>query len=294
VSVELGHGDWRAQFLPELGMLGASVAYRGGELLSLPGGIEAYRNGHTVGLPLLAPWANRLARRRFRVEGAEVDLESAKGIHFDEHGLPIHGTMTAQPAWEVVRQEPRRLTARFAYDTPELLAAFPFPHELEIDVELDGGVRIGTALTATGDRTVPVSFGWHPYFRVRDHRGSIVALPARRHLELDERGIPTGRESAEQPSRAPLGESVHDDLYALGDDRAFALDAFVIHFGDRYPYAQLYAPAGSDFVAIEPMTAPTNALVGGGYPLVRPGERFEAEFSISAGEGGETTAALGD
>ena len=288
MSVELGDGDWRAEFLPELGMLGASVTYRGSELLALPGGIEAYRDGHTVGLPLLAPWANRLARKRFRLEGAEVDLESVADIHVDEDGLPIHGTMTARTGWEVVRREPQRLTARFAYDTPELLAAFPFPHELEIDVELNGGFRVGTAVTATGDSAVPVSFGWHPYFRVRDDRGSIVGLPARRHLELDEHGIPTGRGTDEQPSRTPLGESVYDDLYALGDDRAFALDGFVIHFGAGYPYAQLFAPERSDFVAIEPMTAPTNALVSGAYPLVRPGERFEAVFSI---DGGETSAA---
>jgi aldose 1-epimerase len=280
VSVELEDGDWRAEFLPELGMLGASVTYRRRELLALPGGVAAYRDGHTVGLPLLAPWANRLARKRFRIEGEEVDLDGVAGIHLDEHGLPIHGTMTARPGWDVVRQEARRLTARFAYDTAELLAAFPFPHELEIDVELDAGVRVVTAVTA-GDRAVPVSFGWHPYFRVGADRGSILGLPARRHLELDEQGIPTGRETSEEPSQAPLGRRVYDDLYALGDQRGFTLDDITIRFGDGYPYAQLYAPDESDFVAIEPMTAPTNALVDGGYPLVQSGERFEAVFSIS-------------
>src|SRR5205823_11731341 len=103
------------------------------------------------------------------------------------------------PGWEVVRREPRRLTARFAYDTPELLAAFPFPHELEIDVELNDGVQVVTSVTAA-DRAVPVSFGWHPYFRIRDDRGSILGLPERRHLELDEQAIPTGRATAAAPS----------------------------------------------------------------------------------------------
>lgn len=78
---------------------------------------------------------------------------------------------------------------------------------------------------------------------------------------------------------------MYDDLYALGDDRTFALEGIEIRFGDRYPYAQVFAPERSDFIAIEPMTAPTNALVSGGYPLARPGERFEASFSISAGNG---------
>ena len=51
----------------------------------------------------------------------------------------------------------------------------------------------------------------------------------------------------------------------------------------RYRFAQVYAPADDDVVAFEPMTAPTNALVAGGpdLPLVAPGGRYEAMFSIT-------------
>jgi aldose 1-epimerase len=51
-------------------------------------------------------------------------------------------------------------------------------------------------------------------------------------------------------------------------------------FGAGYPYAQVYAPPGAGFACLEPMTAPTNALVAGDYPVVRPGESFTARFSI--------------
>jgi aldose 1-epimerase len=48
-----------------------------------------------------------------------------------------------------------------------------------------------------------------------------------------------------------------------------------------YPYAQVFAPKGSDCVALEPMTAPTNALVSGrGLHLVSPGQEFQATFRI--------------
>ena len=57
----------------------------GHELLSLHGGVSAYRNGHTNGSPLLAPWANRISQRRFRVAGVDVDLRR----------LPLHRTRTA-------------------------------------------------------------------------------------------------------------------------------------------------------------------------------------------------------
>ena len=58
-------------------------------------------------------------------------------------------------------------------------------------------------------------------------------------------------------------------------------------FLDGYPYAQVFAPAGDDVIAFEPMTAPTNALVDGGaeLPLVAPGESYEASFSITLADG---------
>ena len=53
--------------------------------------------------------------------------------------------------------------------------------------------------------------------------------------------------------------------------------------GSGYRFAQVYAPGDDDVVAFEPMTAPTNALVTGGpdLPLVEPGQRYEATFSIT-------------
>ena len=68
-------GPLVATFLPELGLLGASLRHRGDELLALPGGLDGYRGGDVTGLPLLAPWANRLGARRYAVEGVTVDLE---------------------------------------------------------------------------------------------------------------------------------------------------------------------------------------------------------------------------
>jgi aldose 1-epimerase len=42
----------------------------------------------------------------------------------------------------------------------------------------------------------------------------------------------------------------------------------------------VYASPGAGFACLEPMAAPTNALVAGNYPVVRPGEWFTARFSI--------------
>jgi galactose mutarotase-like enzyme len=286
-------GDCEVVVLPSLGMLVPSFRHRGDELVALPGGLAAYRAGHTTGIPLLYPWANRLARDRYRAGDVTVDLRGLE-LHTDDNGLPIHGTMLARPEWEVTRlgAGPRsaRLAARFdwaAHD--DLMAAFPFPHELSIDVTLvASGLRIVTTVRPSGPRSVPIAFGFHPYLQLpgasRDRWE--LGLPASAHASLDGRGIPTGRARPVDADTAPLEGRDLDDLFALGTDRTITLAnvearRIALRYDDGYPYAQVYSPAGAKFCAIEPMTAPTNALVTGDHPSVRPGETFSAAFTLS-------------
>jgi aldose 1-epimerase len=289
-AVTLGSGRLQATFVPEMNMLGASLRLDGEEFLALPGGIGAYPRVRTTGLPLLAPWANRLSGWSYRAGRGRVDLEGLD-LYTDPNGLPIHGTMSARDRWEVrslaADGQVARLRAGFDYAGAELLAAFPFPHRLETAIELDGrSLSVATTIRPYGERAVPVSFGYHPYFRLPGGRRSAwrLLLPKRRHLELDARGIPTGR-AAEAPAEAePIGSRTFDDLFELTGERRLAIQhgerSLSIRFASGYPYAQVFAPPGAAFACLEPMTAPTNALVSGDHPVVRPGESFTARFSI--------------
>lgn len=298
-AVTIGSGELEATFLPELNLLGASLRVSGEEFLALPGGVGAYRRGHATGLPLLAPWANRLGTRAYRSGRVAVDLEGLP-LHVDGNGLPIHGTMSARNAWEIVGLSTRgglaRLHARFDYDREDLLAAFPFPHRLERVIEASGSsLSIVTTLTPTGRRPVPISFGYHPYLRLPRGRRSEwrLHLPKRSHVELDARGIPTGRRTVASAESRPIGERTFDDLFELTGGRALALVGggrrITLEYGPGYRFAQVFVPPGKSFVCLEPMTAPTNALVAGACVVVRAGETFTARFRIrvESASGGE-------
>src|SRR3954465_1844527 len=94
-------------FVPGAGMVGCSLMHRGKELLGQRGGLARYvAERSTMGIPLLHPWANRLAERRFGVAGKEVDLDKASPRpNVDPHGLPIHGLLAAAKGWQVERHE---------------------------------------------------------------------------------------------------------------------------------------------------------------------------------------------
>ena len=171
---------------------------------------------------------------------------------------------------------------------PDLLESFPFPHVLTVEHRLDPtGLTVATTLRATGRRRVPVAFGWHPYLRLPGSRRSAlrVTLPARRHLTLDDRSIPTGAGERLPAESAPLGSRAFDDLYALGRDRHMAIEsadhAVRVLFDRNYGYLQVYAPPDQNVCCLEPMTAPTNALSTGACPFVSPGQSFTARFSVA-------------
>jgi aldose 1-epimerase len=282
-------GELEAVFLPGRGMLGVSFKHRGEELLRRLENLEAAAaKGSTAGIPLLYPWANRLARSRYRVAGREVKFDPSLPIlHCDEHGLPIHGVKWALLAWDVIATTRDRLTARLEWTRPELLAVFPFRHKVEMTATLlPESLTIETAVIA-GD-PVPVSFGFHPYFGIpnRPRAQWRLELPAMRKLVLDDRGIPTGKEESFDRLDTLLGELDLDAGFIVLDERPkFSLSGggrrITVEFLENYRYAQVFAPKGKDFVALEPMTAGTSALTSGqGLRVIESGREFHAAFRI--------------
>jgi aldose 1-epimerase len=283
-------GDLEAVFLPGHGMLGASLRHRGMEMLRRVEDLDgAAASGRTAGIPLLHPWANRLSGFRYRAAGREVNLDpSSPLLHLDAHGLPMHGVPWCRLAWELTEARQDFLAARLEWTRSDLLAVFPFPHRLEMAATLrPDGLTLETTLIASSEGPVPVSFGYHPYFGLPDPRAQWrLELPTMRRLVLDPRGIQTGDEVPFDGLDAQLGELAFDDGFALMAEQASfsiagAARRITVEFLEGYPYAQIYAPKDKDYIALEPMTAPTNALTSGrGLRLVKSGEQFRAVFRI--------------
>ena len=289
--VTLRNSTLKAQFVPHAGMIGISLTDSGEELLGQRRGLDAYITaGKTMGIPLLYPWANRLGANTYTAEGATVTLTPGEnGVRADPNGLPIHGVLAAYPGWRLTAESDNEVTAELDFGVdPELLATFPFPHLLTLTVSLsEQTLTMRTTVTPTGDRPVPLCFGFHPYLQLpgvsRDQW--IVETPPLQHLRLDGWGLPAG-EAARQPARTePLGDKAFDDGYNdVADGAVFAVSGggrrIEVHFEQGYPAAQIFAPPGEDVVCFEPMTAPTDALRRGGYRSAHPGESAAAVFSI--------------
>lgn len=280
-----------ATFVPRAGMIGTSLSDGGHEFVGQRRGLDAYvTNGKTMGIPLLYPWANRLSACQYESNGTAVIVTPGEGgVRADEHGLPIHGVLAAYPGWHVTAQSQNSLIAKLDFGTPELLASFPFPHVLTQAVTLtDRRLTIETTVTPTAAASVPLCFGYHPYFTIpgvpRDQWR--LTTPAMRHLFVDSRGIPTGEHEPWNGTSEPLESVTFDDGFDnVPDGALFSLAGgerrIDVEFDAGYPAAQLFAPGNDSLVAIEPMAAPTDSLHRGDYRSAAPGTPATAQFSIT-------------
>lgn len=292
VTLQDPSSELEAQFVPDAGMIGISLTDSGVELLGQRRGLDAYvANGKTMGIPILYPWANRLGANTYTAEDTTVTLTAGEhGVRTDPNGLPIHGVLAAYPNWRVTHESANELTAEVDFGDQDLLASFPFPHRLALTVSLfERTLRLRTSVTPSGEKAVPLCFGFHPYLRLPDapREQWIIETPPLRHLKLDERGLPTGETTPQPATTEALGDKAFDDGYdEVAEGAVFAVSGggrrIEVHFEQGYPAAQVFAPPGEDVVCFEPMTAPTDALRHGGYRTAKPGDWGIAQFSIRA------------
>ena len=245
-----------ATFLPGAGMLCSSLRRAGEELLAQNQGIEAYvQSGKTMGIPLLYPWANRLAGFSYELDGRVVQVpHDPSRIALDGRGLPIHGVIGGRLAWQADEAPAPRssLAARLRWSAaqPALFEVFPFEHELLYEARLGGGrLEIAITVDACGADPVPLVFGFHPYLAPPGppRESWQVSLPAMRGLALDPQQIPVGPADAIPAQQFELGEREFDDGFDSVEDGArFSVTAGALQLAvellDGYPCAQVFAP----------------------------------------------------
>jgi galactose mutarotase-like enzyme len=292
--VTLKAGAWTSRWVPSVGMVGVSLFGHGRELLGQLGGLDAYvARGSTFGIPLLHPWANRLSGWSYAVGDTSVALEAgAPGLRVDGNGLPIHGLLAAYDGWHVLEDDGRRLHAAATWNADEpRFGSFPFPHTLALEViQWADRVTVTTTLSPLGDAGVPVAFGFHPYFTLPGvpRERLVLRTPGMTRLRLDERAIPTGERERVGPRHAALGDAPLDAHFTdLGDTPCFTVAGggheLTVELLEGYTHLQLFSPPTRPIVAIEPMTAPIDALRSGDGLRVAT-EPFRAAFAIDLSE----------
>jgi aldose 1-epimerase len=271
-----------------------SMLVAGHEILWKPfATLEEWRANHqSGGIPLLAPWANRLDQDAYYANGQKYLLNAGLGnLRHDGNHLPIHGLLAYASEWKIIRHDAALVTSRLEFwRVPQWMAQFPFAHNLEMTHRLtDGSLEIETAVENLSAQPMPLSLGYHPYFQLKDSPRDewTVRLAARERIVLSERLIPTGERTPLAQEPIGLAGRAMDDVFTTLTGEEFSVQGrkqrIGVRFGSKYSVAVVYAPANGQFVCFEPMSAQTNAfnLAQAGLQSIAPGETWRESFWIT-------------
>jgi aldose 1-epimerase len=298
--------------LPSLGNRAIEFKVHGKNVLYVPSNDSAALTAKPAlnGVPFLAPWANRLDSAGFWANGKRFELNAGlANYQKDNHGLPIHGLLSASNLWRVTEAradaDSAHVTSRLEFwKYPELMEQWPFAHEYEMTYRLSEGVlEVKLTVRNLSAEAMPLVLGFHPYYRIPDvPRDEWNArLSVGKAVVADNRLIPTGElKPVDLPDPLPLRNRNLDngftDLKRDSQGRAhLSIEAngkkLEVLFGPKYPVAVVWnppAPPGGrrDFICFEPMTGVTNAINlhhDGKYPdlqTVAPGGEWSESFWI--------------
>ena len=243
---------------------------------------------------VLVPWPNRVKDGVWELDGVPQRM----AITEPALGNASHGLLRFRPYALVERSESAVTQGATIYPEP----GYPFVLDTTVTHELDTeGLTVTHTVTNRSRRTAPVAIGAHPYLRIGDVPPTQLTLTvhAGTRFETDDRlnvvgettvagtayDLSAGRIVAELDLNDGFGDipSPVEHTLAAADGRTVTL------WGDAsFAYVQLFThrafatkEAGEVALAVEPMTAPANALnTGRGLRWLEPGETWTAQWGI--------------
>jgi aldose 1-epimerase len=284
--IALTCGDLDLEIAPQLGGAVTALRWRGQDVLR-PAGNGARHAIETACFPL-APYANRIALGRFSFAGRQVQLERNR---LDQRH-PLHGSAWLAP-WRLEEVSETRAVVSCAFEPSDWPWRFSCLQEISVDNE---GARLALTVRNNADAPMPLSFGYHPFFR---------RLPAG-VLRTNVRGV--WRADADL---LPTRFDAVTDLPELGAGVALEAKPFVDHChagwdgevvlsspqmnvrmtaSADFGFLHLYTPPGETYFCAEPVSAIPNAVNQSDPPAVglrvlAPGESASGWMRIAAAPG---------
>jgi len=252
------------------------------------------------GVPLLAPFANRLDEQAFYANGKKYNFDMELGNVRGQ--IPIHGYLSSAKDWQVVEVKADATAAWVTstlefYRNPQYMQQFPFAHTLTMTYRLENGaLEVRTRIDNLSTEPMPVAIGFHPYFQLTESSREdwTLSVGAKTHWLLAQNKIPTGEtEPIEKffptPKAVALKDVDLDDVFSdlERDAQGRSVTSFKgksqqidIVLGPNFKSIVLYSPnpanqrgggagragaapnpnANRGFMAIEPMVGITDSM----------------------------------
>jgi aldose 1-epimerase len=175
------------------------IQVNGQNLVRTSPSLDAFEaNSGLNGMPLLAPFANRLDETAFYANGKKYNFDL--GLGNVRGPIPGTGFVNGSRAWQLVEfkadGKSAWVTCRLDfYKIPEFMKQFPFAHTITLTYRVsEGALEVHTRLDNLSSEPMPAVIGFHPIYELPDGNRDdwTVSVDAKTHwIEIPQR-LPTG------------------------------------------------------------------------------------------------------
>lgn len=243
----------------------------------------------------LSPFPSRLRNGTYTFQGKtyHLPLNDFSGKH------AIHGLIAGAGFERQANTEEDTLTYHYQFPGEE---GYPFSFEIRIIYKLSKqGLSITTRYKNTGNSSLPLGDGWHPYLRFPESIDQyFLSFTPVAKMELDKDLLPTGKLLSTFPAFRGSEKKMVISIKDLKLDDVFLIEPEtgrheVQLFNDeltvtvwqetgpkKYNYLVLYTPDSRDGIAVEPLTCGPDMLnTGAAMIVLKPGEVHELMMGIT-------------
>ena len=245
-TLSLRHGDVTASIVPERGALVTALTVGQTDVLFLDRA-TLYDPTKNVrgGIPVLFPYAGKLVDERFVPAGTRMK----------QHGFGRN------KSWTVRERRAHAVRVGLVPDE-ETRAQYPYDYDAEYTARIvPFGLQVELVVVNRGAQPLPLSPGWHPYFR--------CAAAAKGEVTGDVPGLQPGlftdAREFDFGLSAPVTGRARFRVPGLGP-------SLEISFSPAMRHLQFWSQPGKDFVCLEPFWGPNDTINTDRRMDVPPGE----------------------
>lgn len=240
---------------------------------------------------ILFPFDDRVRAGRYCFAGEVYQLP----LNDPEGQDALHGFLYARKLALVLSEASQARATAVLEGEVAAEPGYPFRLHIRLRYTLDSkGFQLDLQIENCGTAAAPYSVGWHPYFRLTEGNADLLKLviPAERYVETDEKLIPNGRllpvEDSSLDFRRPRA------IGARQLDHGFANPAGYMECSDEnmkirieqsplFAYSQVFVPPVRSSVALEPISAATDAFNKPelGLRVLPPGKSEKGRIAVS-------------
>ena len=232
-EITIQYGEVEAKVAPARGALVSALRVGDQQVLFLDRAtFEDQTRNVRGGIPVLFPYAGKLDGGRLKASGSEMG----------QHGFGRNR------AWEVKEQKSWRVRMALLPEESDI-GAYPFNFAAEQSCTvLPRGLQVELCIFNSGEKAMPVSPGWHPYFSCPGEKKG--------RLTCSVPGVNSSQFSNDREFDfglvAPANGRAQFEIPRLGP--------VTLSFSPEMRHLQFWSQPGIDFVCLEPFTGPNNTI----------------------------------